>query len=237
MAELGQRQDLVFLDGAVDGSSGYEHDWLSEYGDLSWMVNNSSLTDYSRRAYIHGHPEGLSGLISAQIGQSEENAGLDLAAGTSARALRDLLESGVLGLALATNYEDLMPADTANDSRLSQITGDLTEPQTWHRIRKWKNLYASQGFKLVMHRPVGGLQELSPHTYSGAAHFLLDMVQPGGMMFTQVPRRLVKEQSPLAELCHSIRSRPDVGEVYVTEGRRPKKRIDENDMYAAILKS
>lgn len=90
-----------------------------------------------------------------------------------------------------------------------------------------------------MHRPIGGLQELRPKVYRGAAHFLLDLIRPGGLMFTQVPRRLVEVADEHRQTCESIRNRPDVLEV-MTTSQRPHTTfgdIDENDLYAVILKA
>ncbi len=228
--------DIRFLDGATNGSSEHEQSYLADRGDRTWRVNDSPLADYSRRAHIFGRPSGLIDLISERISPSDENVGLDVAAGSSARALRDLLESGVLGLALATNYENLMSTDLSDDSRLDQINGDLTLEWTWHRIRQWKDRHASQGFAIVMHRPIGGLQELSAHTYRGAAHLLLDMVQPEGIMFTQVPRRLVRDQRALSRVCSGVRARSDVAEVITSARKAQQIDNDQNDLYAVILK-
>ncbi len=58
------------------------------------------------RGQIFGDIRAVKFIIDAQIGGESDNVGLDIAAGSDARALRDLLDSGVLRLALATNYED-----------------------------------------------------------------------------------------------------------------------------------
>lgn len=219
--------------------------WLCVNGDANWRVNSSSFNDYSRRADIHGHPDGLTDIVFSQVGLDPNNVGLDIAAGSSARALRDLLDRGVLGRALATNYQNRRPSKVANDPRLDHITGDITKPSVLEGVASWTHANAPEGLALVMHRPIGALQDLPPRTYKGAAHFLLDLVRPEGIMFTQVPRSLRKRGAlgAMRSICASIIERPDVAKVMATPPRnRPKNDVlrndlDENDVYAVIIKS
>lgn len=235
MTEQAQAPDLSFLDGAYQDYPNWYYMLVN--GDHRWRVNNSTMQDYSRRAYIGGTVHGLEDIIVDRVGHSEDNVGLDLAAGSRAQALRDLLDSGVLGRALATNYQNRMPRRMRKRDDLDHIKGNLVKQETWRKIIDWQKRHAPEGFDLVMHRPVGGLQDLGPRTYHAAAHILLGTVKPGGMMFTQVPRRLVNLESSLDRLCRDIRGREDV-EGVITTGERPSKRLsnDESDLYAVILK-
>ncbi|HEX5743875.1 MAG TPA: hypothetical protein VFX84_00265 [Candidatus Saccharimonadales bacterium] len=227
--------DLSFLDGA--GEDYFTRLFVFMYGDRNWVVNNSTMQDYSRRAFIGGSVNGLSDLVADRLGTTGDKVGMDLAAGSRAQALRDLLDSGVLGRALATNYRDRMPRKASRDD-LDHRDGNLTHHGTWREIVGWQELHAPEGFDLIMHRPVGGLQELKPATYQAAARILFDMVKPGGMMFSQVPRRVMNIDGGLRDLCRSVRSGGEVEDVVTTGerpgGRRPK---DESDFYAVLLKS
>lgn len=217
-----------FLNGARDPDLHHD-DW--------WKVNNSSFRDYSRRAKLLGCRGGLRQIIDTQIVSGEDNVGLDIAAGAKARALRNLLDSGVLRSALATNYKDRRPRRIVKDSRLEHIDGDLTDPATWRKIVEWKNHNAPHGFTLAMHRPVGGLQHLPNEIYRGAAHLVVDLVKPGGLLFTQVPRNLASDQGALVELCAEIQERPDVAEVITSPPKSPYAHIDKADLYAVVFKS
>lgn len=225
-------ETLTFLDGEGSASS-HQHE-LEIHGDTFWKVNDSSIEDYSRRADILGNPEGLKFLIQAQLGDRDDNVGLDIAAGTNAQALRDLLSSGVLRRAIATNFEDGRTKSVRRDRRLTHIAGDITKPQTWKKIIRKKQKIAPEGLALVMHRPMGGLQQLNPDTYRGAAHLLLDSLRPGGLMFSQIPRNLVGQ--PRRELCDSIERRSDVAGVIVSPPKPPRVHVDEADIYAVVIK-
>lgn len=236
MAEQLQIPDLSFLDGVQEPRIAREY--LAKKGDDAWDINDSTIHDYGRRANFFRDPEGLVRIIRSHIGFDTENVALDLGAGTHAQALRDLLDSGAVGRALATNYEDRRLVGP-EDPRLDRIAGDLTLPSTWRDIIEWQRLQASQGFNLVMHRPIAGLQKLPPRAYRGAAHLALDIAHPEGLMFTQVPRSIVEDPPQWDRLCRSIRNRPDVLRVIASPPRPAHVRYwktDESDAYALILK-
>jgi hypothetical protein len=227
--------DLSFLNDARE--SVISAAALFMYGDRNWAVNNSTMYDYSRRAYIGGSATGLLDIVNERLDTSEDNVGLDLAAGTYAQALHDLLDSGVLNRALATNYSARLPR-RARRQDLDYLTGNLTRRDTWQAILGWQGEHAPEGFDLVMHRPVGGLQDLDLDTYKAGARILFDIVKPGGMMFSQVPRHAMNDEGGLRELCRSVRSGGQVEDV-VTTGERPSKKLpkDESDFYAVLLKA
>lgn len=227
--------DLTFLDAFPQDDPGWFS--LKWHGDRSWAINNSSLRHYSRRANIDNDPDGLITFITDKIGTSEDNVALDVAAGSNPQALRDLLDSGVVGRALATNYQDRRPWAVRRDTRLDHIKGTLAQADTWRKIIDWQRDHAPDGLAIAMHRPVGGLQDLQPEVYRGAAHVLFDMVRPGGIMFTQVPRRLRNVPGQLEELCGSLRERPDVGGIIHSAPRPRYAHVDESDTYAVIIKT
>jgi hypothetical protein len=179
----------------------------------TWSVNNSNFDAYSAKANVFERPDGLKGLVQA-LPASENVVGLDLAAGSQAAALTDLLDRGVLTKALATNYDDLRSDELKVDERLSHIEGDLTGPDAWRKIIAWQRAEAPEGFSLIMHRPVGPLQNLSRELYHGATMLMLDMLKSGGILFAQVPRCFSQGGAPgLADICKDVRSRRDVVEV------------------------
>lgn len=228
--------DLSFLSRAEqDGSEGL---WLLTHGDHRWQINNSSLANYSHFANIHGTSTGLLDIIRERIGTSGDSVGLELAAGSSAQATRDLLDGRILSKALVTNYQRLKPRSVRRNPRLTQVKGNLTRPRPWEKVVKWKEEHAPEGFDVIMHRPVGALQNEAFPFYRGAAHALLNMLKPGrGLMFTQVPRRLVNVTTALEETCEEIRGRSDIEEIITSEEpRAPRMRKDASDLYAVILK-
>ena len=246
---LGAAEGAITDDGRIpvvvdSGFTDGEHEdpitrmFLFMYGDRNWAVNNSTLYDYSRRAYIDGDRTRLLDLINERLGTSEDNVGLDVAAGSRAQALQDLMDSGVLGRALATNYRARIPRKERRQS-LDHIRGNLTHRETWQKILGWKDEHAPDGFDLVMHRPVGGLQDLDLHTYQAAARMLFGMVKPGGMMFSQVPRRVMNMEKGLGELCRTVRESGEVEGVVTTGQRSSRMRLpkDESDHYAVVLKA
>ncbi len=227
--------DLSFVDGATRDCD--DEDFLVWAGDSGWRVNNSGMFDYSRRANINGEPSGLADVIEERIGYSRENVALDVAAGSDARALRDLMRLGIVGRALATNYKDKRPRSTKRVKGLDHIKGDLIERRPWEEMLAWAARYAPEGFDLVMHRPVGGLQRMNKEFYHGAGHLLLDMVKAGGLLFVQVPRPIADRPAALVDLCQEVRGREDV-EGVITTRRKPERgrNRDESDLYAVVFK-
>ncbi|HVA11557.1 MAG TPA: hypothetical protein VNG32_05350 [Candidatus Dormibacteraeota bacterium] len=210
--QYGQR--LQFLQGEV-----FAPDSRTRWD--TWHTNNSSLDDYVGPVKLIDHPEGVFGVIQHQLEKMEGNAGLDIAGGRSGLAIRRLLRMGLLEKALVTNYRDRRSIVARLHPALSHVKGDIVTPKPWGQIIDWQEAQAPKGLALVMHRPVGGLQEQSPDFYKGATHLLLDMVRPGGVMFTQIPRylRLSDTEEELHALCQSVSARPDVHQVICAENR------------------
>ncbi len=229
--------DLSFLRSAR-GAYAHRARLMTER-DNFWNVNNSDIKDYSERARDMGRVGGLTAVIVEQIGREESNAGLDIAAGSNAEALTDLLDAGVLGTALATNYSDRRSKSVRSDARLGHVKGGLTRRKTWNHIIGWKNEHAPDGFALVMHRPVGGLQQLPAETYKGVAHLLLDMLRPEGLMFTQIPRSLTAKRAEYVEICEGIKARADIDDIVWAPhpSHAAYHGLDWSDHYVVITKS
>jgi hypothetical protein len=199
-------------------------------GDRSWGINDTPFRQYTADAVFPHYPGGLEDIIQERIGYSDTNVGLDLAGGSQGRALRDLIKDGILTKGLVTNLEDLRTHNTKSDTRLNHIAGDLAIRQTWEDIIDWQAVHAPDGLSLIMHRPMGGLQHFSQSTYRRAAHTLVDMLRPGGIFFTQVPRysdpsrhsqpiRYDQLTRPNIEktICQELLARPDIEQIISTE--------------------
>jgi hypothetical protein len=130
-------------------------------------------------------------MILREIGTDSDNVGIDIAGGTNGRALQQLLEHGILGKALVTNYTDTRTDETKDVEGLDHRGGDLFDRTTWEEIDGWIDENAPDGLSLVMHRPAGTLQDLPAPFYAGAFRFLLERTRPGGLHFLQIPEPLV----------------------------------------------
>jgi len=208
MIDVTQPDRLAFL-------QGLEGDPDTRAPTEGWRVNNSSLEDYFGPVKLDGHPEGVLGIIQRQIGDTEGNAGIDIAGGTNGVALQELLKMGLLENALVTNYRN-RPNWRARKAGIDYVRGNILLPKTWQKIIDWQEEQAPEGLALVMHRPDGGMQSLSTDFYEGVVHLLLDVVGPKGVMFTQVPQ-ILRHRRPeeLAAICEGVKTRPDVEEILV----------------------
>lgn len=187
---------------------------LGRGADTSWPVNNSTFRDYVGDVRLPDHyPDGLEDIIEEALLAGDHNVGLDIAGGSQAVALRDLIDRGLLDKGLVTNLEDLRSPDTKADTRIDHIAGDLALRQTWDGIIQWKTSNAPDGLALILYRPYGGLQGFPAHVYDRAAHTLLDMVRPGGMFFAQVPESLHSPKDRLLAAYRGLVKRPDVREI------------------------
>lgn len=212
--------------GAVDlsfarCSDDLEWGFVQTHGDRRWGFNDSAMLDYSRRAHLDANPFRLLEIIGERLGQSGRNVGLDIAGGSKATALRELLDSGVLGHAVVTNYQDRRGRKVKRDHRLDHVKGDITRRSTWEEIVERQQERAPEGFKLIMHRPMGALQQLPVDFYRGGLHAALDMLAAGGVLFTQVPDRLDTQPQHLETVCASLAERSDI-ERMVKSGPKPR---------------
>jgi len=196
------------------------------HGD-QWDVNDSSFARYAHRVEFIYPSCTLPELVVQQ--HRDGDVGIDIAGGTNGRALRDLLDSGILSRALVTNFEDRRSEEVKADTRLDHIDGSLLLPATWSRIINWQRTNAPAGLGLVLHRPCGGLQGLPTEHYRRAADQLIDMLRPGGLLFAQVPAVIARRS--LKEDIMRIQNRPDVARVHLTPMKAPR------DLHVAIIKA
>lgn len=223
--------DLSFVDdmAVVDPTS-----VLAEDGDNAWRKNNSSFEEYMEDAPFPSHYAGLIGIIDDAIRYDRSNVGMDLAGGSQGVALRDLLDEGLISKGLVTNYQDLRTPATKADKRVDHIAGDLAEIGTWHNIIQWQSQHAPDGFALIMHRPFGALQGFAPHVYTRAAHTLLAMLRPGGVLFTQVPKIFHAQSQELCTTYRNLRASPEVAKI-IPSVRSPYS--EGRNIFGAILKT
>lgn len=223
--------DLSFVD---DMPAVHPASRLIEEGDNAWRRNNSSFEEYMEDAPFPSHYSGLIGIIDDVIGYDAGNVGMDLAGGSQGIALRDLLDEGLISKGLVTNYQDLRTAATKADKRVGHVAGDLAEVETWHNIIQWQSQHAPGGFALITYRPFGGLQGFAPHVYTRAAHTLLDMLRPGGLLFTQVPKIFHAQHKELCTAYRGLRANPDVAKI-IPSARSPY--YDGRNIFGVIIKT
>lgn len=209
------QHDLSFLDNAVPIEDA--NPFVAASGDGHWFVNDSGMQSYTRVRF-RGRNGGLLELLEEQIGRSPSNVGMDLAGGSQGQAMRDLLDAGILGEGLVTNLEDLRTKRALAHTALSHIRGDLATKAVWHKIIDWQTQHAPDGLALVMHRPIGALQEQPKNVYLGAANLLLSMLRPGGMLFSQIPRPLASNPEASRNAYRSLHSRADVSQIIPGKG-------------------
>lgn len=194
----------------------------------TWFFNNSSIGSYLDGVKLEGHPEGPLSIIEAQLASVDYRVGIDLAGGADGVALRGLMQRGLLDHGLVTNLTDQRCFDPSGERSIEHFAGDLLQPETWQSIRDWQERTHPDGVSLVMHRPIGALQDLPPRFYRGAAHSALDMLGPGGVLVTQIPAILLKSNrgrnTPLERIGRSIAEREDVAEVIPPKGIRGLRR-------------
>lgn len=222
--------DLSFTNDMIPVDPGSR---LGIEGDSVWRVNNSTIEEYAQDAQFPSYPFGLLGILESATHPEQQNVGMDLAGGSQAVALRNLLDSGVLTKGLVTNYEDLRTPATKADTRIDHIAGDLADTQTWQSIIEWQNTNAPDGLSLIMHQPYRGLQNFIPSVYARGAHLLLDMLKPGGVFYTQVPSALHQRTSDLSAVYRDLRTRPDVREI-IPSTRSPYE--EGRNIYGIIIK-
>lgn len=216
-----------------------------EVRDSGWLFDNSSFSDYAGNANFKRYDGGLLGIIRRQIGLNKENIGVDIAGGHKGRAISDLIHRGVIGKGMVTNYYNDYPWPIYSGD-VDFISGNILRVGTWKEIIKWQRSKAPDGIDLVLHRPVGGLQDLPTEMYIGATHALLDIMKPGGVMFTQMPRTITggyrgwghrNDKDGARKLRSAIMERDDVGRLVLSKQDDENTDPDRGDIYTVIVKT
>jgi hypothetical protein len=227
---------LRFLD--VPGHDLIDRERTALLGDGRWTVNNSSFDNYAER---FGYDRAdFRRILEETIGKDTNNVGIDIAGGANGKALQQLLEEGFLGRALLTNYQDKRWDMTKELPSLDHIDGDLLERQTWQRIIEWQRESAPEGFALVLHRPVGALQNLRPGFYRGAIQLLLDITKPNGVIFAQIPKIIVggsRVDTYLGAIYRGITDRDDVSEIHAIEEQNDPITFQTSKGFICIVKA
>lgn len=201
---------LTFLDGAEQIS--FEASFLRRNGDTDWRVNNSSIRNYFADVIFPGLDKAPFDAIVERLGTQGTCIAMDLAGGSQGRAIRDLIEMGIIGKGLFTNYEDRRLPNVRAQTELGHVAGDLTKIETWQEIIEWVNKNAPEGLDLILHRPFGALQYLTAEYYYGALSALLGLLKSGGVMFCQIPYSLmtVRYFEGLKEVGASLNENPEI---------------------------
>ncbi len=199
-----------------DAVTGYQR------GDHIWGVNDSKLRGYSKAFFGLDKGGRLLDVICDQLGDRDGLVGADIAGGTNGVALRYLIGTGVIDRGLVTNYEDRRSDYVRGLPHLDHLAGDILEKSYWNRLAAWQRANAPDGLDVVLHRPVGALQLLSPAFYEGAVHSVLDMMSEGSIMVAQIPTTLVRaekeEPGTLRKVGEDILTRGDIAAVEKNQG-------------------
>jgi hypothetical protein len=127
--------------------------------------------------------------------------------------LRDLMDMGIIGRGLVTNLEDLRTPEVKADERLDHASGNILEASTWRSIVGWVEGNAPDGIDIVMHRPVGALQNLPPNLHRRAAAILIDLLAPNGILFAQIPHTMAGHEDRTEDF---LGSQPGVSDVFIS---------------------
>lgn len=225
---------LAFLDEpfAIDPVGPIErpNDW--------WPTDNSPFIDYDKRAYFP--PESqicLSGIVENRLRGRVGNIGIDVAGGVSGHALKNLISLGLLERVVVINLSDRRTPRAQADTSIEHITGDILAKETWFNIFESRERQCPEGFALVMHRPVGALQDLDPRVYAEGLGLLIDLARSDGVVFCQIPRTLMQDKPrELYRICETLHDREDIRELHVSSVNPSEVFEDYLDTYAIILK-
>lgn len=202
MSNITSRQGFEFCNGVHDPDA-YDR----------WTTVNSDLSNYLYNAIFASMPISVEEILETRVA-SLEGAGIDLAGGNDGIALQDVLRQGIITNGLLTSMDDLR--GRVRPERIALITGNLATRGTWQEIEAWRRVNAPLGFSLALHRPVGAMQRLPVSYYEGATHAVVDMLQPGGVFYTQVPNRLSALPIELKRICADLNSRDDVESAHIS---------------------
>lgn len=180
-----------------------------------WAVNDSSFNSYV--SMVNFREGSALDCITRNLANMDDNSVLDIAGGSNGVAVSDLIDSGLVNGGVFTNF-----TDQRNSSKLREdldfVPGDLAQDATWNKIKEIQTKRFPIGFSLVLHRPYGGLQDLQPSQYVKFAEYVIDMIRPGGVFYSQIPSSPYQPTSnaTLNYIFRSIKQISDVDNVEVS---------------------
>lgn len=177
-----------------------------------WTIDDSPFENYV--SMVNFDSGSAKECIVRELVNDANNAAIDLAGGSNGRAIVDLIDSGLIKQGLYTNFVDQRDTEQTNPN-VHFLPGDLLSDQTWEEIRIAGKRIAPKGFKLALHRPFGALQDLESDDYIGGVKRVLDVLQPEGVFYTQVPGSpyLATDRCFLDEIYSAISEFPDVDRI------------------------
>lgn len=183
----------------------------------TWQANDASFSEYCLVAARTGLSD-ASSLIRRRLGSFTTNVGLDIAGGANGVALQELISEGTIDTGIVTNLLDKRSETTKGTKELLHVEGDILNEETWHKM--FATVFEATegaGPSLIMHRPCGALQYVSPHFYEASFDLLFDWLRPGGVMFSQVPLIFSTSEHNLQKLCEHVRSKNEIGDLRVSD--------------------
>lgn len=178
----------------------------------SWGKDDSPFSNYVDLVEFEGGS--AINLIEGAVGHSALNTAIDIAGGSNGRAIHDLLNSGAIGSGIFTNYIDNRDGNLS-DRRVQFVDGDLLDDTTWRRITAAQKAIAPAGLDLALHRPYGGLQDLSVEQYYDLLTKTMGLLRGGGVLYTQIPQSAYEglSKGELERLCRLVHASSSVGKV------------------------
>lgn len=215
--DTGRQPGDFNLDFLACASLTYEDPALLRYAKRNGWAAENDIHDYGQARFSNAYPtSSLVEIIAQEKKPGRPNVGMDILGGKRGLALCDLLTRNVLDAAVIVDLA-AQPDEAPEHPGLRHVAGDIMRRETWLDMRKAQQELAPEGLALIMHRPLGALQQQLPAFYEGAAHALLDMLRPGGILFAQQPDRLFFGREHIGSLRRSLNARGDVGRITLSD--------------------
>jgi hypothetical protein len=201
-----------------------------------WHKNRSPIENYGAAKFTESFPgKELYDIIVGQIGKRPGNVGMDVLGGLDGVALQQLVSSGVLSKSIDVDLRTHHGNGVSNNPKLHYVAGDILSSETWQPMIEKQAKLAPQGLALIIHRPYGALQHQPQNVYEGGAHVLLDMLRPGGVLFTQVPSTYKNNDDVVRQTYRSLVSRGDIQRIVRADGYMNGKTPISNEKQAVLL--
>lgn len=151
----------------------------------TWNIDDSSFDSYV--SMVHFREGTAQEQLERLLEVGKRAVGLDIAGGSNGRAITDMIAAGYLTGGVFTNFVDNRTDQTKHNPRLQFIDGDLVASTTWDKISRVQQQQSPGGFNVVLHRPYGGLQDLSSEQYLEGVQRVMALLRPGGAFYCQIP--------------------------------------------------